>query len=187
MSVQFITIDKPILSIEEYNAGSESIDDITDIVGGYGSVNGGAIAKENELKKLVTIVLTQTRIIKCVFDIEFLNIKEDQKVKIIMCGNKPACIINEAEGKYAYFNSALRTKYNMPRIMSGINMAIVSAVGGYILTLILQHTQSKMGVWIGTSLSAGLCIASILYAYYFFMNEEYGHIKLRQYLKKLIQ
>jgi|GEM_PF-2505454 len=187
MSFQFITIDKPILSIEDYDPQALDEGEVTELPAGYGTVAGKDLTADKKRLKMITIMLTPTRIIKCPIDTELMEFAEDQKVKIVMGGTNTACILDAAESKYVYFNRALRQKYNLPRVMSGINMAVVVGFSGYIISLITKHQQTSMGTMIAEGGSVMLCLAALAYSLYFYTNEGYGHTKLRQYLKKLLK
>jgi len=155
MSVQFITINKPILSIEDYDPQALDEGEVTELPAGYGTVKGAD--------------------------------SEDQKVKIVMGGNNTVCILDEAESKYVYFNRALRQKYHNPRVMSGINMAVVIGFSGYIISLITKHQQTQLWTTIVEGGTVALCLAALAYSLHFYTNEGYGHTKLRHYLKKLLK
>ena len=187
MSVQFVTIDKSILSIEDYNPQAEEVGGITEHPAGYGSVDGGDLKSETTELKMVTIMVTPERIIKCPIDTQFMEFTEGQKVKIIMAGANIVSIIDESESKYVYFNRALRQKYNMPRVVSGVNMAVVIGLGGYIVSLIAKHQQTATGAMIAEISTVVLCLAALAYSLYFYTNRGYGHTKLRHYLKKLLK
>lgn len=187
MSVQFITIDKSILSIEGCNPQATDDGEVTEHPAGYGSVNGDNLKSENTDLKMVTIMVTSERIIKCLIDTKLLGLAEDQKIKIVMAGTNTVCILDETASKYVYFNRALRQKYNMPRVMSGVNMAVVIGFSGYIISLITKHQQTSMGTSIAEGGTVLLCLVALAYSLYFYTNETYGHTKLRHYLKKLLK
>ena len=183
--MQYITVTKPISSIEEY-AADQSLGG-GDRVSGYGAIDGDKkIDFDRSKEKLVTIILTPERPITCLVDIDAMNLTEESDVKLVMVGNHVACILNEGDGCYAYFETALHNKYNRSRVMAGINMAVVSVVGGYVLFLVMQKLESGVGVWLASGGTVILFVGLLLYALYASFDKKHGHNKLRQYLKKIL-
>lgn len=153
----------------------------------YETVEGQKIKPDNSRLKLLTIMVTPGFATKCPVDIDALEIKEGQNVRVIMGGRYVVSIANPETKKFAFFNEPLRKKYIMPRVMMGVNMAMVAAVAGYILLLILKHQQSDKAVVIVEGISVFLFISSLIYSVYFYSNDTEAHTKLRQYLKKLLK
>lgn len=183
----FHALSLKIMTIEPFDP--ELIDgyDEYELPAGYLTVEGKKVEHDNSRLKLVTIMVTPGRIAKCPVDTEAMELAEDQEVRLIMGGSKVVSIANTEEKKYVFFNTPLRKKYTMPRVMMGVNIAMVVAVAGYILALIVKHQQSKMGVVIVEGGSLLLFISAIIYSIYCFSNDAEAHTKLRQYLKKLLK
>lgn len=154
---------------------------------GYLNVGGKKINHDNSRLKLLTIMVTPGFMTKCPVDTEALGIQEGDKVRVVMQGRYVVSIANPEQKTFAFYNEPLRKKYIMPRVMMGVNMAIVSVIAGYILLLILKHQKSELGVVLVEGGAVLMFISSVIYALYYFSNDEEAHTKLRQYLKKLLK
>ena len=183
---QLFPLSLEIMDIEPFNSEITEGYDAYEWPGGYDSLEGEKIKYNSEAMNILVLMINPGFIVRCPVDLEALDLKENQRVKIVMCGRQIACVLNPENKRYVLFNAALRKKYIMPRAMAGINMALISALSGYILSLIFQHQQSSWGETIMKSGAGTLFMASILYSIYYYTNDTYAHVKLKRYLKKIV-
>ncbi len=184
---QFFAFSLKIMTIEPFDPDMTEGYDEYEKAAGYATIEGQKIKSNPENIRMVTVMIGPGRFARCPVDIAAMGFKEDQEIKVIMGGTKVVCLANIEEKRYVYFNSPLRKKYIMPKVVAGANMAMVSAVAGYILALIFSHQQSKIGLVIVEGGALFLFISSIIYSVYYFSNDAEAHTKLRQYLKKLLK
>ena len=74
----------------------------------------------------------------------------------------------------------------MPRVMMGVNGALVALITGFFLSLIAAHSQSdqwQVGIEGGAML---LFISGLIYSAYYYFNKNEAQQKLRLYLKKIL-
>jgi hypothetical protein len=155
--------------------------------GGYATKDGQKIQSDPSRLKLVTIMISPGILARCPIDVETMGFKEDQEVKVIMSGRKVACVANAENQTYVYFNEAIRKRFNSPRVVMGVNMAIVSLVGGYILALIFRQLESRIGLIAVEGGMFFLFVASVIYAIYYYTNDSEAFEKLGQFMKKLLK
>jgi hypothetical protein len=182
----FIAVDKKIMAIDEFDP------ELTD---GYENYEWPAACKTlgdniptptHDNMRLVSIMITPGFIVKCVMDTTAMNLNEDDKIKVILAGAKPACIINPETKSYVFYQAPLKKKFNAPRVMMGINGALVAVIAGFFLAIIMAHQNLDQIQVIVEGLFTLLCISGLIYSAYYYFNENEADQKLRLYLKKIL-
>jgi len=175
-----------IMMIEPFDPDLTEGYETYEFPGGYRAYDGKRLPSETSRLKLVSVMLSPGIIAKCPVDVTTMNFTEDQEVKIIMTGKKVACIANIEDRTYVYFNQAIRQRYNTPRVVMGVNTAIVSAFAGYILSLIFSHQQINLGLFIVESAAVVIFVAAVIYGVYYYLNDTEAYLKLSHYMQRIL-
>ncbi len=183
----FYAFDLKVMTIEPFDPDLTDGYEDYELPGGYRTIDGKKIQHDPRNMRVVSVMISPGLIAKCPVDVSVMDFKEDEKVKIIMAGRKVACIANTENKNYAYFSEALRKRFNMPRVMMGINMAIVTAFAGYILALILRHQDAKMMLAIAEGSAFFMFISCVIYAIYYYTNDTEAVQRLRHYMQKILK
>jgi hypothetical protein len=183
----FATFTLKIMTIEDFSPELTDGYDDYERPGGYETVGGQKINADSSKLKMVSIMISPGRLVRCPVDVEAMGFKEDQDVLVVMSGRQVACVGNIEERAYVYFKNAIRRRYNSPRIVLGVNAAIAFGVFGYVVSLITRKIDIGMTQYIVDGAGFTLVVGSLLYAAYYFTNDDEAADKLRLLMRKVLK
>ncbi len=182
----FIAVDKKIMAIDEFDPELTDGYENYEWPAAYKTLGDNIPTPTQGNMRLVSIMITPGFIVKCVMDTTAMDLNEDDDIKVILAGAKPACVINPDTKSYVFYQAPLKKKFNTPRVMMGINGALAAIIAGFFLAIIMAHQNMKQVQLIVEGLFTLLFISGLVYAAYYFFNENEADQKLRLYLKKIL-
>jgi len=182
----FIAVDKKVMSIDDFDPDITDGYETYEWPAVYSSLENVALAPSSENMKLVSVMITPGFIVKCALDTNAMQVAEDDDIKIILAGAKPACVINPNSKSYVSYKAPLKKKFTTPRVMMGVNGSLVAMISGFFLAIIASHQRADTVQVVIEGVFTALFISGLIYAAYYFFNENEANQKLRLYLKKIL-
>ena len=94
--------------------------------------------------KFITVQIGEEAVEYFALNADILKISKEDNVEVVYSGKNVVAVLNKDSGYYCFYRKPLYKKFSIPKIMMGINSAVVAVVIGYILHLIALQLRSDL-------------------------------------------
>lgn len=151
----------------------------------YGFLQNDNFHASAEKVKFLTFQIGEDTVEHCALDSDILKLSSGDKVEVVYSGKSIVAVLNKKSGYYCFYRKPLYKKFSMPKILMGINSAVVAIVIGYILHLIALQLRSDVFQVISEGITLFFFIGGLIYAAYYHASQAYAKSRVEKYIRQI--
>lgn len=174
-----------IHSIEDFNRETVPGFDSYEVPMDYGFLQNDNFHVQTGKIKFVTVQIGEETVESCAFDPDILKVTDGDAIEVVYSGRSVVAILNKSSGYYCFYKKPLYKKFSFPKILLGINSAVVAVIIGYILHLIALQLRSDLFQVISEGATLFFFIGGVIYATYYHISQTYAKERIEKYIRQI--
>jgi phosphotransferase system glucose/maltose/N-acetylglucosamine-specific IIC component len=151
----------------------------------YGFLQNDNFHAPSEKLKFLTFQIGENTVEHCAADPDVLKISDGDSVDVVYSGRSVVALLNKNSGYYCFYKKPLYKKFSFPKVLMGINSAVVAIVIGYILHLIALQLRSDLFQVISEGTTLFFFVGGLIYAAYYHTNQAYAKSRIAKYIRQI--